>query len=182
MQSRPSGITHSSAMLAPLSLAGAAVYIGQFNDRRLRLTDFILVSVVVFAGSKLLLLCFMLIIFLSFLRKNRIIRTRLIYILCLLIIMLWIYYLTFPASIEHNYNMGAFTVPAASEAISHGGFVWVSHACLITICDKHLVGFMFDTFCQAFEPQKAMYSQLSANVFINGYQTTHKRGTRMRIF
>jgi len=117
MQSRPPGITHSSAMLAPLSLAGAAVYIGQFNDRRLRLTDFILVSVVVFAGSKLLLLCFMLIIFLSFLRKNRIIRTRLIYILCLLIIMLWIYYLTFPASIKHNYDMGAFTVSFAARFV-----------------------------------------------------------------
>ena len=31
--------------------------------------------------------------------------------------MLWIYYLTFPASIEHNYNMGAFTVSFAARFV-----------------------------------------------------------------
>ncbi|MDC0092305.1 hypothetical protein OAI21_01535 [Oceanospirillaceae bacterium] len=117
MQSRPPGITHSSAMFAVFILAGSAVYIGQLNDRRLRLTDFIFVAVVVFSGSKLSLLCFTLIIFLSFLRNKRIIRTRLLYILCLLIMMLWIYYLTFPASMEHNYYMGAFVVSFATRFV-----------------------------------------------------------------
>ena len=120
MQSRPPGLTHSTAMLAVFILAGSAVYIGQLNDRRLRLTDVIFVSVVVFAGSKLSLLGFTLIIFLSFLRKRWIIRTRLISILCLLIMMLWIYYLTFPASLKHNYYIGAFAVSFLTRFVDSG--------------------------------------------------------------
>jgi hypothetical protein len=108
MQSRPSGITHSSAMFGVFIVGGAAVYLGQLNDRRLKLTDAFVVSVVVFSGSKLSLLCFMLIFFLSFLRKRGIIRTRLISIFFLLILIFLIYYLIFPGPMEHNYQMGAF--------------------------------------------------------------------------
>ena len=117
MQSRPPGLTHSSAMLAVFILAGTALHLGRLRGKQVRFYDLVLVSVVVFSGAKLALLGFIAIVFQAILGASRKIRFRLISILCLLPIVLLLYSFIFPASKNHNFSPSAFEVSFLTRAI-----------------------------------------------------------------
>jgi hypothetical protein len=117
MQSRPPGLTHSSAMLAVFILSGTALHLGRLRGKQVRFYDLVLVSVVVFSGAKLALLGFIAIVFQAILGASRKIRFRLISILCLLLIVLLLYSFIFPASINHNFGLGAFEASFLTRAI-----------------------------------------------------------------
>lgn len=140
MQSRPPGLTHSSAMLAVYILAGSALYLGRLKEKHVTLSDAILVCVVVFSGSKLVLIGFVMILLFAFLSNAALIRYRLIYILCVLVMMMLLYYIAFPASINHNYGAGAFEISFLARFVDAAIAIIPSlnnHPSIITIKNEY---------------------------------------------
>ena len=117
MQSRPPGLTHSSAMLAVLILASAALHLGRMQGARLTVQDLVLVCVVVLSGAKLALLGFVALVFLACVGYERVFRRRLLRVLGMLFMVLGFYALLFPASATHNFGPDAFWISFATRAV-----------------------------------------------------------------
>lgn len=117
MQSRPPGLTHSSAMLAVMILASAALHLGRMQGARVTVQDLVLVSVIVLSGAKLALLGFFALVFFAYVGYERVFRRRLLRVVGMLGMVLGVYALLFPVSVIHNFGPDAFRISFATRAV-----------------------------------------------------------------
>jgi hypothetical protein len=110
MQSRPPGLMHSSAMLSPFILFGAAIHLSNLNGNKIILSDYILMAVVVLSGSKLALLGYLIVSIQAYVLNNKIVRFRIIKMFTMLLLIIITYSILFPAPFAHNYGSEAFEV------------------------------------------------------------------------
>lgn len=116
MQSRPPGLTHSSAMLAAFILAGTAVHLGRMRSKKLTWQDVLLACVAVMAGAKMALLGFLLLVIVAWCRADSPIRRRLATLMLVTGAALAMYIGMFPAVAQHNLGSGAFEVSFFTRA------------------------------------------------------------------
>lgn len=117
MQSRPPGLTHSSAMLAVFILAAAALHLGRMKGTRITLRDLTFACVIAMAGAKLALVGFVLLVVVAYTLRERPMQGRLVRMIGILGAVLLVYVAIFPAPAIHNFGPDAFEVSFLIRAV-----------------------------------------------------------------
>jgi hypothetical protein len=109
-QSRPPGLLHSSAMLAPVVLAGAFLSFTSFSKRSISFVDIGIIIAVVLTGAKTAFYGYLILLILAAMKTERKIRRKIFTLIFTLALTLLAYSIIFPDPFAHNHSFGAIQV------------------------------------------------------------------------
>lgn len=110
MQSRPPGLLHSSAMLAPVVLAGAFLSFTSLSKRSVSFVDIAVIIAVILTGAKMALYGYLVLLIIAVVKTERKTRRKIFTLIFILAFTLLAYSITFPDSFTHNHSFGAIQV------------------------------------------------------------------------
>jgi hypothetical protein len=110
MQSRPPGLLHSSAMLAPVVLSGAFLSFTSLSKRSVNCVDIAIIIAVVLTGAKMALYGYLFLLIIAGVKTERKTRRKILSMIFILAFTLLIYYIIFPDPFVHNHSLGAIQV------------------------------------------------------------------------
>lgn len=118
MQSRPPGLLHSSAILAPVVLAGAILSFTNLSKRRnVSFVDIAMIIAIILAGAKIALYGYLFLLIIAGLKSGVKTKRKVFSLFCILAFSLLLYYITFPDAFVHNHSLGAITVSVGVRVI-----------------------------------------------------------------
>jgi len=110
MQSRPPGLLHSSAMLAPVVLAGAFLSFTNLSKRSVSYVDVAIIIAIILAGAKIALYGYIFLLIMAGLKSTGKTQRKVFKLIFVLAFSLLLYFIIFPDAFTHNHSLGAIQV------------------------------------------------------------------------
>ena len=110
MQSRPPGLLHSSAMLAPVVLAGAFLSFTSLSKRNVSFVDIAMIIAIILTGAKIAFYGYLFLLIIAGIKSTGKTQRKVLSMIFTLAFSLLTYSFTFPDAFTHNHSFGAITV------------------------------------------------------------------------
>ena len=117
MQSRPPGLLHSSAMLAPVLLAGAFLSFTSLSKRNISYVDIAIIIAIILTGAKIAFYGYLFLLIMAGLKSPGKTRWKVFSMIFILAFSLFAYFIIFPDTFVHNHAFGAIQVSVGVRII-----------------------------------------------------------------